>query len=148
MHRRSVDLPLPDGPMMVSTSPAATSRSMSLRTWCRPKFLLRRHSRIIDRESASAMRQPPPRIAALHRPLQVVDEARGGKGNDEIEREADGIYREILVVDGGDGLGGEHHLGDAGDRAQRRVLEQRDEIVAEPRNDDADRLRQHDAPEG
>ena len=41
MQRRSVDLPEPDAPMMVTTSPGMTSKSMFLRTTWSPKLLRR-----------------------------------------------------------------------------------------------------------
>ena len=39
--RSSVVLPLPDGPRMAVSEPAATSRSRPASTWCRPKALSR-----------------------------------------------------------------------------------------------------------
>src|SRR5699024_11828981 len=41
MHRRSVDLPEPEAPMMEVTSPFFTVKSMSLRTSLDPKLLER-----------------------------------------------------------------------------------------------------------
>ena len=39
MQRKTVDLPLPDGPMMQQTSPGSTARLMSLRTSFEPNAL-------------------------------------------------------------------------------------------------------------
>ncbi len=49
MHRSRVDLPDPEAPMMLVTSPARTVKSMSFRTWWLPKALLRcRTSKIVS----------------------------------------------------------------------------------------------------
>ena len=45
MQRRSVDLPLPLGPITTSTSPLATSRSMPSSTRLSPKLFTTRSSR-------------------------------------------------------------------------------------------------------
>ena len=41
MHRISVDLPEPEGPITTTTSPRATSRLMPRSTWSLPKYLCR-----------------------------------------------------------------------------------------------------------
>jgi len=46
MQRRSVDLPEPEAPMMVTTSPDMTSKSMSRRTTWSPNDLRRPSMRI------------------------------------------------------------------------------------------------------
>ena len=47
MHRTVVDLPLPEGPMITSFSPSATSRSTSFSTWRSPYTLFTFSNRII-----------------------------------------------------------------------------------------------------
>ena len=49
MQRSSVDLPVPDGPMMAMRSPLAMSRSMPASTVAAPKRLIRPSMRIIGR---------------------------------------------------------------------------------------------------
>ena len=65
--RHSVDLPAPDGPMTTTTSPASTSRSMSVSTSRSPKDLVTPSSTtsgadmqlLVDLDASSGASNPP-----------------------------------------------------------------------------------------
>ncbi len=58
-----VDLPEPDGPQTTTTSPRATSRLHSRRTWWVPYHLLTPSSRMTGPEPSGALTAAPRRLA-------------------------------------------------------------------------------------
>src|ERR1700679_2120753 len=130
--------------MIQTTSPAATDISMPRSTCSGPKYLCSPSTSIIGlvMPGPSSQSCGPTPIAAARTSLQPADQPCRREAHQEIHRPHDGIQREVLEIACGDDLRGEHHFLDAHDRAQRGILEQRDEVIAERRDEDTDRLRQ------
>src|SRR5579885_540043 len=157
MQRSSVDFPLPEGPMMHTTSPGCTDSETPLSTWLWPKLLCISSSRIMSMGRASIVAWSPSRgcpgrgrwlrylplapgaVAALGDALQVAHEQAGRVADGEVEHEDHGVDGEVVVGAGGDDLAAKQQLLDGQRRGQRGVLEERDEVVAQHGDHDVDR---------
>ena len=150
MQRISVDLPEPDGPQMTIRSPFATLRSTSRSTWNCPYHLLTFANSMIG--SVAGMRGLGGSCyiaagAGVEMPLDPLAVAR----HREAEHEIDGGDEELPFEEELAPVGvAQRELQRAGqvveahDRDERGVLERADERVHDRRNDEAQRLRQHD----
>ena len=169
--RSRVDLPDPDAPMSTTQRCAATSRSTPSRTTFVPNALRtprtsssgaaaarrRRRAGRADGAGAPARASPhrsapapasplvapaqPPRrdSASVARVSGIVSSTKSTPGDD--------VRREVGVLRGGD-LRGADRVDRAEDRDEPGVLLQRDQVVEQRRHHPADRLRQHDGPQG
>src|SRR4051812_7341073 len=108
MQRSSVLLPEPDGPMMQTTSDAATVQFTSRSTSNEPKRLL----------SAST------RITASITRLQSSNESRQHQRQQPVHERDGQIRLPVTAIGAGDGPGGVGQFGKADGRDQRRVLQQ------------------------
>src|SRR3954454_949820 len=155
MQRRNVLLPEPEGPMMHRTSPRGTSSETPASACSAPKYLCTSTAATI-----ASMRSGPLRLvrdrglraplaAALGEvPLEEVladlehghDDQVPDRGDDqELDDARVGIVDRLRVA---------QDLGVADDARDRGQLDHADDLVADRRDDDAHRLRQHDAAEG
>src|SRR5215468_7603290 len=132
MQRSAVDLPDPDGPMTQMTSPLSTvSEKSSSTTWV-PNALAMRSTTIIS--------------FTTELPLEPVREEGERQAHRQVEEGDQREHRHVLERRGSDQLAAARQLGDGDRRCDRRILEHHDHRVAVRRKEDADRLRQHDAP--
>src|SRR5688572_592288 len=113
-QRRSVDFPEPEAPVMATMAPAAMSSSMPSRTTREPNVLRKPRIRIMGKLSFESYGEPCQR-----------------KTHDEVERgTCDTRCHPVVQVHGGNG----HALGELDDRDdtdERRVFQERDEVVGE-----------------
>ncbi len=140
-QRRNVLLPPPDGPMIAATSPRATRGSTPRRTSRAPCRLTR--SSHLDHANA-----PPFRGSAPSRPLRPAREPRQRQAHRHVQhrrrqRELDDAPRAVgqdRVLLG--------QLDQRDHRADRRVLEQGDEVIRDRRDHDPHGLRHDHPPQG
>src|SRR5579872_7348090 len=136
MQRRSVVLPLPDGPMMLTTSPRRTSRSTPSSTVTGPKLFLSPRMRTTGWSAADA-------AAAI---LSLADigiarfeqsaQARQAIVDREIDQRPKDIERHRHVGAPDHLLDGEHEIDDADQRQQRGPLHRVGDAV-DPRRQEA-----------
>src|SRR5579862_13236 len=163
MHRSNVLLPAPDGPRMHSTSDSRTRRSTPLRTWRLPKdFETAWHSTTsgLVATSASAMAHPhppadhraleqrptPPVEAASELPLEVVLPDAQHRRRHEVPRSRHDEELHHIRVGVVDRLGRPEQLVQHDEGGERRELQHPDRLVADRREDDAQRLGEDDPP--
>src|SRR6266545_3306580 len=169
MQRKSVDLPLPDGPQMTMRSPRITLRSTSRSTWNSPNHLLKptistatgfrvvrmsgAPSRGFAPRSTSLMNPAGPagsiRSAGIEPPLREQRIARHSETDEKIDHSGESEAgekchgrRPVRVGKGGTQLA--EQIEDRDDQHQRCILEQRDERIDDAGNDELERLRQDD----
>src|SRR5437867_9204883 len=126
-QRKKVLLPEPEGPITHTTSEAWMAQSMPRSTGRWPNCLVRPLTRITSS------------IASLQF-LHKVSKAQRQHPVHERDRE---VGLPVARIGAGHGARGVGQLGQANRRDQRRVLEQRDRVVAQRRQHAAKRLRQH-----
>ena len=128
MHRRKVDLPEPEGPMMQTTSPLRTSIDMPRRTAVGPNVLqtsLQLTSTCVAACVGSACSASSSIKLGDDRetPLEAQGQARDRIAVEEEQQEdveVDGDQQVVAGIRGEDIRGDGHDLVDADDRAQRR----------------------------
>src|SRR3954467_1406104 len=140
--RRIVVLPDPLGPISVTRSPGATEKSSSRRTTLSPNRLTTFSNRMPCAPLSDTASSEAESVVAISG-LQATYED-GGQDADDHEQHPDHGYRlqEVEVVRALRERRLEQ-LRDVDPQQQRRVLEHRDQVVAERRDDLADGLRQH-----
>src|SRR5690606_32030581 len=127
MQVRSVDLPEPDPPMTVSTSPFCTVRLIPLSTSSGPN----------DFRTFSISIIGPPSF-------EVPAEPRDGEGDDEVEQAADHQQEQRLLQARDQDLGRLQKLDDLDDEHQSRILHDAEREADPRRQRDPCRQRQHD----
>ena len=135
-QRSSVDLPLPEGPMMATTSPFFTLKLQWESAWTLPPLYSLQTSVTRMRELVL--------VATTHPPFERFDRLAGGVGDAEIHQRRQHVRREGNVSGRRHGLRGEHQLDHAERGADGRFLDHGDDLVAERGQDILDGLRQHD----
>src|SRR5690606_18982778 len=111
--RRMVVLPDPDGPMIDTFSPAATSKSSSRSTWLFPQLLL-----TDSKVTMGALDEPLVSTCDMAM-LHSLDEEGGGVADDQIHAADDRQRLEVAEIARAD------LLGDAGQLHQRDGLKDR-----------------------
>src|SRR5665213_1083966 len=147
MHRSSVDLPEPDGPMMQTTPALGTSIDIPFNTWTSPNDLWTSRTVTIDCAVSvdMALILAVDGVTGLepHRPArdrEAVEEEQDQHAAVEREQQAGPVLRAQHAA------GQRHDLGDADDRRQHRRHRQ-DGVQVHPwRHHPLDALRQDDHP--
>src|SRR3954451_16866878 len=155
MQRRNVLLPEPEGPMMHDTSPRGTSSETPASACSAPKYLCTSTAVTIASMRSGPLRLErhdglrAPLAAALREvSLQKVladlehrndDEVPDGGDDQELDDARVGVVDRLRVAQA---------LGVADDALDRGQLANADDLVADRWDDDAHRLRQHDAAKG
>src|SRR3954447_11539435 len=134
MQRSRVLLPDPLGPMITTTSPRAISRSMPASAARVPKRLRMPDNRKTGPSIGSSM-------ATRGSAFEILDQDRARIAHQEVDQRSDQVDIHSAEGYGDAKLGGAHQLDDRDRRDQCRILQHRNEIVADRRQDDTRGLR-------
>src|SRR5438270_9705252 len=138
-QRNSVDLPPPEGPRIATISPGAMVSVTPLSTMRSPKRL-QTLVQVMGQDISGCFTSPAP--------FEVARQMAERDRHDQIETRRRQPDAEVAGAGLGEDLVFLAQLDDRDDADDAGVLEQRDQVVGHRRNDDAQRLRQGDAPEG
>src|SRR5216683_3531392 len=138
MHRSSVVLPEPLGPMIATISPRETVRDTSFRTRRRPKLMLTRRSSTMGRPCAAGS------VGKAHPLLEVEAVAGEPVAQHEVDKgdaaeDLQGRERPLCDLAAGEG-----QIAEANDGDERRALDEKDARVHEGRSGEAEHLRVDD----
>src|SRR4051812_21485101 len=155
MQRKKVLLPEPEGPMMQDTSPRGTSSETPASACSAPKYLCTSTAATIASMRSGPLRldrdrRPRTALAAPFREVpfeEVLADLEHGH-DDEVPDRGDDQQLDDARVGVVDRLRVAQDLAIADDARDRGQLDHADNLVADRRDDDAHRLRQHDAAQG
>src|SRR5574343_799930 len=146
--RRKVDLPEPEGPMIAVTSPSRKVAETFFRAWKAPKCLSTSVATMIGRAVEVAFMRAALALATdIELALQGGSQRREGGGQNQVDHGNGQENRYRLVAFRLNAIADHGQFNDADRVGQRRVLDQRGQVVGQGRQGDPHALRQRDVDE-